>query len=36
MSEYGESAIGGGTLKEQECETDEEEIEFQTKIVSTG
>lgn len=34
MEDYGSNIIGGGSLKEQECETDEEETE--TKIKPTG
>ena len=37
MNEYGcNSNIGGGTLKEQECETDEEESDFKFKTSTTA
>lgn len=31
MEEFGNNVIGGGSLKEQECETDEEETDLKIK-----
>ena len=37
MQEFGtNSVIGGGSLREQECETDEEDNEFKLKVGSNN